>query len=96
MLFQINYDNKINFVDSTRMKRLKPLIDADVSFNPTMPNDLKKLLATNEIAKENFEKFPPSTTKMFLRWVERAKRPETRTKRLNTVFQKAKNNDKNF
>jgi uncharacterized protein YdeI (YjbR/CyaY-like superfamily) len=73
----------------------KPL-DYGISKNPTMPEGLKIALSKNNLAKKNFEKFPPSTKKMFYRNILLAKLPKTRTKRIEKVIKKTLNNDKSF
>jgi uncharacterized protein YdeI (YjbR/CyaY-like superfamily) len=58
----------------------------------TMPPDLEAALASNPVAARNFDRFPPSSKKIILGWIASAKRPETRTKRVDeTVRQAAKN-----
>ncbi len=57
-----------------------------------MPADLKKALAANKTARQNFEAFSPSSKKNILYWIASAKRPETRAKRIQeTVALAAKN-----
>ena len=51
---------------------------------PTPP-DLKKALAKSKKAKEHWEKWAPSTKKRFVYWIEDAKRPETRERRIKRV-----------
>ncbi len=58
----------------------------------TVPDDLAAALAANEAADTNFRAFPPSSLKNILWWIESAKRPETRAKRIaETVELAAKN-----
>ena len=45
----------------------KPTHDFGIPKNPEMPVELKNALDKEKKAKENFEKFPPSTKKMFYR-----------------------------
>ncbi|MBS3172617.1 YdeI/OmpD-associated family protein [Candidatus Woesearchaeota archaeon] len=61
---------------------LKKPHDADLPTNPESPEELKKKLNKNRIIKEKFEKMAPSNRKMYLRSVLRAKRPETKEKRI--------------
>lgn len=57
-----------------------------------IPMDLKKELARNRKATENFEGFPPSSKKIILMWLLNAKTDATRAKRLKeTVKLAAKN-----
>ncbi len=58
----------------------------------TIPPDLQQALANNPVAVANFDAFSNSTKKMILRWIDVAKHPETRRKRIDeTVRQAAKN-----
>ena len=57
-----------------------------------VPPDLTKALAANPAARRHFDAFPPSSKKIILTWIARAKRPDTRAKRVaETVRQAAKN-----
>ncbi|MEA5604216.1 YdeI/OmpD-associated family protein [Nostoc sp. UHCC 0252] len=47
-----------------------------------IPSDLKQALEVNTTAKDNFEAFNNSSKKNILFWIESAKRPETRLKRI--------------
>jgi len=47
-----------------------------------IPSDLKQRLDKNSKAFENFQKFPPSSKQLILRWILSAKKPETRQKRI--------------
>ena len=68
----------------------KPTHDFGIPKNPDMPVELKIALDKEKKAKENFEKFPPSTKKMFYRWILSGKREETRAKRIKLTVEKAK------
>jgi uncharacterized protein YdeI (YjbR/CyaY-like superfamily) len=57
-----------------------------------VPADLSKALARNKTAQKNFEAFSPSRKKMLLYWVNEAKRPETRAKRITEAVAAAKEN----
>lgn len=60
--------------------------------NMEVPPDLEESFANNPAARENFDGFTDSTKKMILRWIDSAKRHDTRDKRINeTVKQAAKN-----
>ena len=55
-----------------------------------MPEDLAEALAAEPDAARHFEAFPPSTKKQVYFWIENAKRPATRAKRVTeTVAQAA-------
>lgn len=57
-----------------------------------MPDDLAAALAAVPDAARHFEAFPPGTKKQVYFWIENAKRPETRARRVaETVAQAAEN-----
>jgi uncharacterized protein YdeI (YjbR/CyaY-like superfamily) len=59
--------------------------------NGVIPNDLQELFDKNKTAFKNFQSFAPSARKIILQWILQAKRPETRSKRIQeTVKQAAK------
>ncbi|HEX2619420.1 MAG TPA: YdeI/OmpD-associated family protein [Phototrophicaceae bacterium] len=58
----------------------------------TVPNDLAAALSENETARVNFEAFSPSSKKSILWWIESAKRPETRAKRIEETVRLAAEN----
>lgn len=70
--------------------------DHGIPKNPLIPVDLKRALDKNKTAKEKFNKLVPSVRKMNLRFILRAKMPETRSKRINDLVMKLKNEPKNF
>ncbi|MBE9166095.1 YdeI/OmpD-associated family protein [Pleurocapsales cyanobacterium LEGE 06147] len=55
----------------------------------TIPIDLKQALEANETAKRNFEAFSNSSKKNILVWIDSAKRPETRRKRIEQTISSA-------
>jgi uncharacterized protein YdeI (YjbR/CyaY-like superfamily) len=76
----------------------KPTHDHGIPKNPDMPLELKKALnkKENKQAKENFNNFAPSTKKATYRLLLRAKLPETKKKRINTIINLALENKKVF
>src|ERR1700730_15023429 len=54
-----------------------------------IPPDLKKAFATNKKAWKNFDAFSPSSKRGILSWIESAKRPETRQKRIDQTVKSA-------
>ncbi|MBD2104290.1 YdeI family protein [Leptolyngbya sp. FACHB-261] len=52
----------------------------------SVPVDLKQALEANEIANQNFESFSNSAKKNILFWIDSAKRPETRLKRIEKTI----------
>jgi len=63
----------------------KPL-DHGLEKNPSVPEELKKALNKNKIAKNNFEHLASSHRKAYLRWLLKAKRSETKEKRIKTII----------
>ena len=58
----------------------------------TIPRDLAKALADRPPARANFDGFPRSAKRGILEWIEQAKRPETRARRvLETATLAARN-----
>ena len=57
-----------------------------------IPPDLAKALSKNKTAKEYFEAFPRSVKRGILEWILNAKRPETRTKRIEETVSLAEKN----
>jgi len=66
----------------------KPL-DHDLEKNPSIPKELKNALDKNKIAKNNFEKLAPSYRRSYMRWLMRAKRPETKEKRIEEIVKRS-------
>ncbi len=59
-----------------------------------VPPDLMEALAENATARNYFEKFSPSSKKVILYWIQSAKRPETRQKRIEETVRLAGQNIK--
>ena len=57
-----------------------------------IPEDLKKLLNENETASRHFNAFGNSRKRAILYWIEDAKRPETRAKRITETVRLAADN----
>jgi len=57
-----------------------------------IPADLQQLFQKNKKAAAFFEQFPPSAKRGILEWIDNAKRPETRQKRLNETVTLAAQN----
>jgi uncharacterized protein YdeI (YjbR/CyaY-like superfamily) len=57
-----------------------------------IPADLKQALEANETASRYFEAFSNSSKKNILFWIESAKRPETRLKRIEQTINSATQN----
>jgi hypothetical protein len=64
---------------------------------PEMPPDLAEALEANADAKRRFEAFPPSHRREYIDWINEAKQPQTRAKRLaTTVAQSAEGKSQNW
>jgi len=72
----------------------KPTHDFGLSKNPEVPESLRKELEKNKQAKKNFNNFTLSYKRTYLRWIERAKRPGTKDKRIKEVVKMAVANQK--
>ena len=59
--------------------------DHGIPKNPKMPRDLKKALEEENVLKQ-FTYFTKSAKRMHLRWLPRAKLPETRKKRIKEII----------
>lgn len=59
-----------------------------------VPEDLAAALDAQPPARANFDAFPPSARRMLLYWVVQAKRPETRTRRIAEIAEKAAVNER--
>jgi uncharacterized protein YdeI (YjbR/CyaY-like superfamily) len=57
-----------------------------------MPDDLTAALTASPEAARHFEAFPPGTKKQVYYWIESAKRPETRAKRVTETVARAAEN----
>jgi len=60
--------------------------------NLVMLDDLQKLFDKNETAFKNFQAFPPSSKRVILEWILKAKKPETRQRRIVQTVELATNN----
>jgi uncharacterized protein YdeI (YjbR/CyaY-like superfamily) len=57
-----------------------------------LPDDLKAAFQRNASAAANFDAFPSSSKKAILEWIQAARRPETREKRISDTVIKAAEN----
>lgn len=60
--------------------------------NMIIPPDLKAVFDKNAKAFKNFQSFPPSSKQIILGWIQNAKKPETRAKRIKETVALAKQN----
>ena len=66
----------------------KPTHDHGIPKNPEPPKDflLELNKKSNKKAKDNFKKLSPSIKRTHMRWLYRAKLPETRKKRIKSII----------
>jgi len=67
------------------------LVDAH---NAVIPDDLQKLFDKNKTAFENFQSFSSSSKRIILEWILKAKKSETRQKRIVQAVELAEKNIK--
>jgi uncharacterized protein YdeI (YjbR/CyaY-like superfamily) len=53
--------------------------------DPRIPDDLMDAFMNNGKAYENFKKFPPSSRRMYIEWLNSAKKSETRPRRIEKI-----------
>lgn len=72
--------------------------DFGIPKKPEMPEELRKELEKkeNKKLKEAFDRLSPSVKKTSYRWIIRAKRLETKKKRVNEIVEAIKKNNKLF
>jgi len=59
-----------------------------------IPLELKRALASEKIAQQNFAKLAPSHKRQFIYWITEAKRDETRARRISKTIEMLKQNQK--
>lgn len=59
---------------------------------PVIPDDLLNALNRNSLAHNNFLKFPPSSRRLYIEWLNSAKKAETRLRRIEKIVSNALNN----
>lgn len=62
--------------------------------NPSPPEDLITALKKDPATQHNFETLAPSYKRTYLYWLERAKRPETRAKRIASIITRMRTKEK--
>ena len=73
----------------------RPTHDFGIPANPEVPEDLAEIL-NKEKARGKFDSFSTSYKRTLLRWLLKAKLPETKKKRIEIIVKLAKNEDKMF
>lgn len=54
----------------------------------SLPVDLQEALAANPTARQRFLALPPSHQREYLKWIDEAKRPETRARRIQGTIER--------
>ena len=62
------------------------------SGDPIIPEDLLIALKVNPAAFSNFINFPPSARRIYVEWLNSAKRAETRSGRISKIVEVANHN----
>jgi uncharacterized protein YdeI (YjbR/CyaY-like superfamily) len=68
----------------------KPTIDHNIPKDAPPPKDLLQALSKNKTALNNFQNLSRTYKHMYIVWVERAKLPETRKRRIKSVVERMK------
>jgi len=61
---------------------------------PKTPEDLQEALQASPKAQSNFQAFPNSAKLMYIHWIQSAKKPETRARRIKQAVERAAKNIK--
>lgn len=75
---------------------LKPELIYELKSETTisLPDDLLEALKRNSVAYTNFNNFPPSSQRLYLLWLNDAKKEETRTGRIVKIVARSEKNIK--
>lgn len=76
------------------IKTPESVYDTNKDDNLQIPEDLAIALKNNHVAYENFMKSPPSSRKLYVFWLNDAKRPETRISRIAKIVDRSEKNIK--
>jgi uncharacterized protein YdeI (YjbR/CyaY-like superfamily) len=76
------------------MKNPERIYNTKKEENLVIPDDLMIALKNNEAAFKNFINFPPSSRKLYIFWLNDAKREETRKGRILRIVKQAEQNIK--
>jgi uncharacterized protein YdeI (YjbR/CyaY-like superfamily) len=66
----------------------------DLRHDLTLPRDLARAFTGYSHARANFDAFPPSVRRTILEWIDGAKKPETRAKRVEETARLAERNER--
>jgi uncharacterized protein YdeI (YjbR/CyaY-like superfamily) len=74
------------------MKKHQPASDIRSAPDLPVPDDLLNALKNNQTALDNFLNFPPACRKLYLFWLNDAKRAETRKGRIQKIVDRSEKN----
>ena len=73
-------------------KKPQLIYDIKTNVNLDVPDDLMDALTINTRAYSNFVNFPPSSRKLYIFWLNDAKRAETRKSRIEKIVDRSERN----
>jgi uncharacterized protein YdeI (YjbR/CyaY-like superfamily) len=76
------------------LKKPQLVYDIKKEDNIIVPDDLQSALTENKVAFENFNNFPPSSRRLYVLWLNDAKRAETRRSRIVRIVDNSGKNIK--
>ena len=76
------------------LKKPQLIYDIRKETNIKVPDDLQSALTNNPVALNNFNNFPPSGRRLYVFWLNDAKRPETRQSRILKIVNNSEKNIK--
>lgn len=74
------------------LERPELVYDNKKDGEPKIPVDLLESLLKNDLAYTNFRKFSPSARRMYIEWLNSAKKAETRPRRIDKIIERAEKN----
>lgn len=93
---RINFNNWMQAASGwSEGDAVKVVIDADAKPRTVaVPKDLKAALSKDAKARSSFDGLAPSHRKAYVDWIEEARRPETRAKRVGETVARLKKSQK--
>lgn len=74
------------------LEKPQMIYDNRADGDPVIPEDLMNAFSNNNLAYKNFLKFSPSTRRIYIEWLNSAKKAETRPKRIAKIAGLAEKN----
>jgi uncharacterized protein YdeI (YjbR/CyaY-like superfamily) len=59
---------------------------------PVIPDDLQEAFSANSVSRKNFMNFSPSARRIYIEWLNSAKREDTRARRIEKIIDQAARN----